>query len=87
MHNLLGNTNVLHVRLTEDGQIEYAREVAGDSVAEVLTDAEYNPRDIVARIRALAESAVQAGRMTAKEKGRTMRAFEAGLRGYTYFER
>ncbi len=87
MHNLLGNTNVLHVRLGKDGQVEFVSEIAGDSVAEVLTYAEYNPRDIMGRIRSLAEEAVQAGRITAKEKGRTLKTFEAGLRGYTYFER
>ncbi len=87
MHNLLGNTNVLHVRLDENGQVEFANEIAGDSVTEVLSYAEYNCRDMMRRIRSMAESAVKEGRISGKEKGRTLKTFEAGLRGYTYFER
>ncbi len=87
MHNLLGNTNVLHVRMDNNGQIEFAKEIAGDSVTEVLNYAEYDCRDMMRRIRILAEAAVQESRISSKEKGRTLKIFEAGLRGYTYFER
>jgi arginine decarboxylase len=87
MHNLLGHTNVLHVRVGETGQIEYAREIAGDTVEEALTYVEYNPRAIIQRIRGTAERAVQSKKITASEKGRILEAYETGMRGYTYFER
>ena len=38
LHNLLGDTNVLHVRVGKDGTVEYANEIAGDTVADVLSD-------------------------------------------------
>ena len=45
LHNLLGDTNVLHVRAGPDGTIEYTNEIAGDTVADVLSFVEYDPRE------------------------------------------
>jgi len=38
------------------------------------------------RFRNLAETAVQAGRISAEERRTIMEAYQTGLRGYTYFE-
>ncbi len=85
LHNLLGDTNVVSVRV-ENGKVKYSRELEGDSVAEVLTYVEYDPKDMLTRFRNLAESAVVSKRITATERREIMESFEAGLRGYTYFE-
>jgi len=85
LHNLLGDTNVVSVRV-ENGKVKYSRELEGDSVAEVLTYVEYDPKDMLTRFRNLAESAVISKRITAIERREIMESFEAGLRGYTYFE-
>jgi arginine decarboxylase len=69
----------------EGGKIKYS-EMEGDSVSEVLTYVEYEPKDMVTRFRNLAESAVASKRITATERREIMESFEAGLRGYTYFE-
>ena len=87
LHNLLGDTNVVSVRIDADGQVHYAREIEGDSVADVLTYVEYEPKEMVRRVREMSEQAVKTGRMTAKERRAVMDAYENGLRGYTYFER
>ena len=87
LHNLLGDTNVVSVRIDADGHIHYAREIEGDSVADVLTYVEYEPKEMVRRVREMAENAVKSGRMTARERRAVMDAYESGLRGYTYFER
>ena len=87
LHNLLGDTNVVSVRIDADGQVHYAREIEGDSVADVLTYVEYEPKEMVRRVREMSENAVKAGRMSAKERRAVMDAYESGLRGYTYFER
>lgn len=87
LHNLLGDTNVVSVRIDLDGGLHYAREIEGDSVADVLSYVEYEPKEMVRRVRALAEEAVKSGRMTARERRAVMDAYENGLRGYTYFER
>jgi arginine decarboxylase len=63
-----------------------ANSAEGDSVAELLTYVEYEPKDMVTRFRHLAENAVATKRITATERREIMDVFEAGLRGYTYFE-
>lgn len=85
LHNLLGDTNVVSVSI-ENGKLKYRREQEGDSVAEVLSYVEYDPKDLATRFRNLAESAVVSKRISAAERREIMNAYDAGLRGYTYFE-
>ena len=87
LHNLLGDTNVVSLRLGEHGEIEYTHEIDGDSVSDVLSYVEYNPQDMLDRMRKMAEQAVRSGRITAEERRQIMDAYETGLRGYTYFEK
>ena len=86
LHNLLGDTHVLHIRLGRDGQFEYTREIAGDTVADVLSYVEYDPREMVSRVRNLAEQAVRDGIISATDRRDIMQTYEDGMRGYTYFE-
>lgn len=87
LHNLMGDTNVVLIRVADDGSYEYVREIRGDSVADILTYVEYEPRRLLDDLRAVAEQAVRDGRITPAERYGVMQAFEDGLRGYTYFER
>ncbi len=86
LHNLLGDTHVVNVHVNEDGQVEYDREIPGDTVADVLSYVEYNPTDMLNSVRKQAESAVRAGAISPQERREIVAAYEAGLRGYTYFE-
>ncbi len=86
LHNLFGDTNVVSVRLDEDGDIDFSDEVEGDTVEEVLSYVEYNTADLVSRFRRLTDSAMKAKRITAVERRRILAAYANGLRGYTYFE-
>ncbi len=86
LHNLLGDTHVVSVHVDEEGQIEYAREIPGDTVADVLSYVEYRPSDLVDCMRRHAERAVRAGAITPQERREILAAYQAGLRGYTYFE-
>ncbi|MBN2704048.1 MAG: biosynthetic arginine decarboxylase [Pontiellaceae bacterium] len=87
LHNLLGDTNVVTVRVDYEGNLQFSRELEGDSVADVLSYVEYDPKAMIRRIRELAEEAVQNERITPKDRRRIMDAYEEGMRGYTYFER
>lgn len=78
---------MVSVRIDEDGHVEYAREIEGDSVADVLDYVEYDTKAILTRLRKTAENAVRDKKMNVKERRSVMKAFEDGLRGYTYFER
>ena len=86
LHNLFGDTNVVSIRLGDDGQMAYTAEIDGDSVGDVLSYVEYDPKAMAERFRNLAETAVRSGRITAEERRTLTEAYEAGLRGYTYFE-
>ncbi|PLX50566.1 MAG: arginine decarboxylase [Desulfobulbaceae bacterium] len=86
LHNLLGDTNVVAVSINENDEVVFSREIQGDTVADVLSYVEYEPRLLTSGVRAKAEKAVQAGLISAVERREIMEAFEAGLRGYTYFE-
>ncbi len=87
LHNLMGDTNVVSIRVNDDGSYEYVREIRGDSVADVLSYVEYEPRRILDNLRTSAEQAVRLGKISPSERFAVMQAFEDGLRGYTYFER
>ena len=85
LHNLLGDTNVVGVHL-EKGKPVYTHEVEGDTVADVLTYVEFDPKELVTRFRTFAEKAVTEGRITPKERREILDLFREGLAGYTYFE-
>lgn len=85
LHNLLGDTNVVGVHL-EDGKPVYSHEVEGDTVADVLSYVEYDPKELVTRFREFAERAVSQGRISPRERRQVMDLFRTGLNGYTYFE-
>jgi arginine decarboxylase len=86
LHNLLGDTNVVNIRVSEDGSYSIVREIEGDSVADVLSYVEYDPKNIIKRFRATAEKAIKEKRITPQERREITRLYEEGLRGYTYFE-
>jgi arginine decarboxylase len=87
LHNLFGDTNVVTIRVTEDGHYSLVREQEGDSVADVLSYVEYEPKNMLARFQKFAEKAVGKRSITAQERRKIMKAYENGLRGYTYFMR
>ena len=86
LHNLMGDTNVVSVRINEDGSFDFVREMDGDSIADVLSYVEYQPQQLVEQFRRTAEQAVRKGRISAPERQAVLDAFSASLRGYTYFE-
>ena len=88
LHNLLGDTNVVNININrEDGHFEIVNEIEGDTVADVLSYVEYSPKELLENLRAAAERAIEEKRISPAERRTIMRAYEDGLRGYTYFER
>lgn len=85
LHNLLGDTNVVGVHL-EKGKPVYTHEVEGDTVADVLSYVEYDPKELISRFRSFAEKAVNDGRISPKERREILDLYREGLAGYTYFE-
>jgi len=69
-----------------DGKVVYTNEVEGDTISDVLSYVEYDPKTIEKQFRAIAESAVQEGNISAKQRRDLMESFRATLTGYTYYE-
>jgi len=92
LHNLFGDTHAVHVSLTDkngDEGAEGARVehiIKGDTVNEVLKYVEFDPEDLMGKLRRDVEAAVHAGRMQDPQAGRLLKFYEEALRGYTYLE-
>jgi len=85
LHNLFGDTNAVHVRVTKDGYfIDHV--VEGDSVSEVLGYVQYDRADLVRRVRRASEEALRSRSISFEESALLLRRFEEGLAGYTYLE-
>ena len=87
LHNLFGDTNVVSVRLNRDGSFDFVKEMIGDTIADVLSYVEYEPKQLELSYRNTAERAVQQGRISVAERQQMIKAFRASMQGYTYYER
>jgi arginine decarboxylase len=86
LHNLFGDTHVVHVRLHDEGGWWIEEIVKGDTANKVLGYMEY---DVAALSSALArdcERAIRDGRMTLAESQALKRFYESELGGYAYLE-
>jgi arginine decarboxylase len=83
LHNLFGDTNAVHIKLTPEGyQIEHV--VKGDTVNEVLSYVQYDPEDLIENLRRRAEQALQEKRITLQESQLLLQNYERSLSRYTY---
>jgi arginine decarboxylase len=87
LHNLFGDTNVVNVAIEADGSFEFAREFHGDSIADVLSYVEYEPKRLQENFRLVAEKAVRNGRISVAQRSQIVQAFRESMHGYTYFEK
>ena len=86
LHNLFGDTNVVNVSVNPDGSFDFINEFHGDSIGDVLSYVEYEPKHMQEQFRRMAEQAVRSGRISVAERQRILQAFRDSLQGYTYFE-
>ena len=82
LHNLFGDTNAVHVRLTEQGY-EVTDLVHGDTVTEVLNYVQFHASDLLATFR---RKVANAKGLSRQEANSFIADFVAGLEGYTYLE-
>ena len=83
LHNLFGDTNVVHIKLTPQGyQIEYV--IKGDTMNEVLSYVQYDTEDLIESIRRQTEHALESNRITLEESQLLLQNYERSLRRYTY---
>src|SRR5438128_427541 len=67
LHNLLGDTNAVHVSVDEDGTPSIDSVVKGDTVTEVLNYVQYSAEKLMDRMRKDVERAVKQGHITGTE--------------------
>jgi arginine decarboxylase len=82
LHNLFGDTNAVHVRLTEQGY-EITDLVHGDTVTEVLNYVQFHASDLLTAFRRKVSNAKELSR---QEANSFIADYVAGLEGYTYLE-
>lgn len=86
LHNLLGDTNAVHVTIDENGQMCVDEVVEGDSVKEVLSYVQYNPEELLRSMRKMVDKALRENKINNEESRTLLRFYEQGLEGYTYLE-
>jgi arginine decarboxylase len=86
LHNLFGDTNAVHVRLSDAGEVRLEHVIKGDTVREVLNYVQFSVDSLVTKLRRDVEAALREGRIGYEESGRLLRFYEEGLQGYTYLE-
>lgn len=85
LHNLFGDTNVVHIQLTPSGY-KIERLVKGDTMTEVLKYVQYDSEDLVESIRRQTEYALQEKQISIKESRMLLQNYERSLSGYTYLQ-
>jgi arginine decarboxylase len=90
LHNLLGDTHAVHVRLADNSDegdsARVEQIIKGDTVNEVLRYVQFDPEILMGKLRRDVEIAVHAGRMHDQQAGRLLKFYEEALAGYTYLE-
>ena len=86
LHNLFGDTHVVHIRLLEEGGWWIEETVKGDTALQVLGYMEYDTDELYPRLARDCERAVRENRLTVPESQRLKRFYEAELQGYAYLE-
>lgn len=84
LHNLFGDTNAVHVDLDEDGNWQIKHVIEGDTIREVLNYVQYNPQDLIERLRASIEKSLKLGRLSPAESAKLQKKFKEALESYTY---
>jgi arginine decarboxylase len=86
LHNLFGDTHVVHIRLHDEGGWWIEEVVKGDTANKVLEYMEYDVAELYPALSRDCERAVRDGRMTIAESQAVKRFYEAELNGYSYLE-
>jgi arginine decarboxylase len=86
LHNLFGDTHVVHIKLHEEGGWWIEEIVKGDTANRVLEYMEYDVAELSPALARDCERAVRDGRMSVSESQALKRFYETELDGYAYLE-
>jgi arginine decarboxylase len=86
LHNLFGDTHVVHIRLHDEGGWWIEEVIKGDTASEVLGYMQYRVDELYPQLSRDCERAVREQRMSLEESQALRRFYESELNGYTYLE-
>ncbi|MES1190274.1 MAG: biosynthetic arginine decarboxylase [Steroidobacter sp.] len=86
LHNLFGDTHVVHIRLHDEGGWWIEEVVKGDTASEVLAYMQYRVDELYPKLARDCERAVRDQRLSLSESQALKRFYESELNGYTYLE-
>ncbi|HUG03041.1 MAG TPA: biosynthetic arginine decarboxylase [Steroidobacteraceae bacterium] len=86
LHNLFGDTHVVHIRLDDEHGWWIEEIVKGDTAATVLGYMQYDTGELYPRFARDCERAMRDGRLSVAEGQALKRFYELELAGYTYLE-
>ncbi|MCH5177616.1 MAG: biosynthetic arginine decarboxylase [Prevotellaceae bacterium] len=85
MHNLFGDVNAVHITVDDKGY-KINKIVDGETVADVLSFVQYEPKKMVRSLEVWAKQSVKEGKITIEEGKEFLSTYRSGLYGYTYLE-
>jgi arginine decarboxylase len=85
LHNLFGDTNAVHITVSEKGY-SIDQIIDGETVAEVLDYVQYSQKKLVRTLETLVTYSVKNGRISVEEGKEFLSNYRSGLYGYTYLE-
>jgi arginine decarboxylase len=86
LHNLFGDTNVVHIKLHDQGGWWIEEIVKGDTANRVLEYMEYDVAELAPALARDCERAVREGKLSVAESQGLKRFYENELNGYAYLE-
>ena len=84
LHNLFGNTNVVHIDINKNDSYKVKNIIKEDSKSEILELLDYRSETLVESIRINTESAIDKKYLTIKEARKLMDQIEMSLRKSSY---
>jgi arginine decarboxylase len=84
LHNLFGDTNVVHVEISRDGTPTYPIVVEGDSIRSVLEYVRFNVPELLERLRKSCENALECGKLSESDVKQIRSKYRDALESYTY---
>lgn len=84
LHNLFGDTNVVHAELDKNGSWELSRLVEGDTIEEVLHYVQYNTENLKMQLQSLIDYCLKLKMITPSEASVIKKKYKQSLESYTY---
>jgi len=84
LHNLFGDTNLIHISLDKRGNWKIKEHIRGDLVKDVLSYFEYSSRELNKSFSENIERSINNGKLTLEESSHLKERFNQALNSYTY---